>query len=186
MIASGDWKSAAATAQQSYDLGPKVGALCARNLQTLIETRSALGDDRRRGAGAAAATELSGAGAGAPLTGALTLVGPGWVGMGLLYSLFSRVQSSLIFLVASKASARSQRACNFSSAERSTRLPASVCLFFACAKKSHQKKHTPATALALRASALCFSPEPGRRELAHPCAQTGAPFPRPRLRCSVR
>lgn len=40
-----DWSGAAATAKQSYDAGPKVGALCARNQQTLIEARSALGDD---------------------------------------------------------------------------------------------------------------------------------------------
>ena len=39
-----DWKQAAATAQKSYDLGPKVGALCARNQQTLVEARSAQGD----------------------------------------------------------------------------------------------------------------------------------------------
>jgi hypothetical protein len=45
LIATGDWKSGAAVAQQSYDLGPKVGALCARNLQTLVEARGALGDD---------------------------------------------------------------------------------------------------------------------------------------------
>ena len=39
-----DWKQAGASAQRSYDLGPKVGALCARNLQTLVETRNLLGD----------------------------------------------------------------------------------------------------------------------------------------------
>lgn len=39
-----EWKQAAASAQRSYDLGPKVGALCARNLQTLVETRSLLGN----------------------------------------------------------------------------------------------------------------------------------------------
>lgn len=39
-----DWKQAAASAQRSYDVGPKVGALCARNLQTLVETRNLLGD----------------------------------------------------------------------------------------------------------------------------------------------
>ena len=44
LIETRDWKSAAASAQKSYDLGPKVGALCARNQQTLVEARSALGD----------------------------------------------------------------------------------------------------------------------------------------------
>jgi tetratricopeptide (TPR) repeat protein len=44
LIEIGDWKGAAAGAQKSYDLGPKVGALCARNQQTLVETRSQLGD----------------------------------------------------------------------------------------------------------------------------------------------
>ena len=40
---------------------------------------------------------------------------------------------------------------------------------------------------ALRArGALRFSASAGRRELAHPCARTCAPFPRQRLRCSVR
>ena len=43
-VEAGEWKLAAASAQRSYDLGPKVGALCARNLQTLVETRSLLGD----------------------------------------------------------------------------------------------------------------------------------------------
>ena len=43
-IEAGQWKLAAASAQQSYDLGPKVGALCARNLQTLVETNNQLGD----------------------------------------------------------------------------------------------------------------------------------------------
>ena len=45
LIENGDWKAAAAAAQKSYDLGPKVGALCARNLQTLVEVRSALHAD---------------------------------------------------------------------------------------------------------------------------------------------
>jgi hypothetical protein len=44
LIETRDWKQAAASAQRSYDLGPKVGALCARNLQTLVETRAAQGD----------------------------------------------------------------------------------------------------------------------------------------------
>jgi hypothetical protein len=34
-------------------------------------------------------------------------------------------------------------------------------------------------------TALRFSPGARRRELAHPCAQTVAPFPRARLRCSA-
>ena len=33
--------AAAAAAQKSFDLGPKVGALCAKNLQTLIEAGNA-------------------------------------------------------------------------------------------------------------------------------------------------
>lgn len=44
-IETGDWKQATALAQQSYDLGPKVGGLCARNLETLARTRAATGDD---------------------------------------------------------------------------------------------------------------------------------------------
>jgi len=44
LIETRDWKQAAASAQKSYDLGPKVGALCARNQQTLVETRAAQGD----------------------------------------------------------------------------------------------------------------------------------------------
>jgi tetratricopeptide (TPR) repeat protein len=43
-VEAGEWKLAAASAQRSYDLGPKVGALCARNLQTLVETNNLLGD----------------------------------------------------------------------------------------------------------------------------------------------
>jgi hypothetical protein len=53
LIETGDWKSAAATAQKSYDLGPKIGALCARNVETLVEARTILGDT----AGAAAARQ---------------------------------------------------------------------------------------------------------------------------------
>jgi len=52
-IEAGDWKQATASAQKSYDLGPKVGGLCARNLETLARTRSATGDDQ----GAASARE---------------------------------------------------------------------------------------------------------------------------------
>ena len=43
-VEAGQWKLAGASAQRSYDLGPKVGALCARNLQTLVETNNLLGD----------------------------------------------------------------------------------------------------------------------------------------------
>lgn len=44
LIETSDWKQAAIVAQKSWDTGPKVGALCARNQQTLVETREALGD----------------------------------------------------------------------------------------------------------------------------------------------
>ena len=43
-VETGDWKRAVDSAQKSYDLGPKVGALCARNLQTLIEAGNVAGD----------------------------------------------------------------------------------------------------------------------------------------------
>ena len=43
-VETGDWKHAVDSAQKSYDLGPKVGALCARNLQTLIEAANVLND----------------------------------------------------------------------------------------------------------------------------------------------
>ena len=43
-VETGDWKHAVEAAQKSYDLGPKVGALCARNLQTLIEAANVLND----------------------------------------------------------------------------------------------------------------------------------------------
>jgi tetratricopeptide (TPR) repeat protein len=43
-VEMGDWKQAVDSAQKSYDLGPKVGALCARNLQTLIEAGNATND----------------------------------------------------------------------------------------------------------------------------------------------
>jgi hypothetical protein len=39
-----EWRQAGDIAQKAYDGGPKVGALCARNQQTLVEVRSALGD----------------------------------------------------------------------------------------------------------------------------------------------
>ena len=45
-IETGDWKQATASAQKSYDLGPKVGGLCARNLETLARTRAATGDEQ--------------------------------------------------------------------------------------------------------------------------------------------
>ncbi len=41
-VETGDWSQATASAQKSYELGPKVGALCAKNLQTLIEAGNAL------------------------------------------------------------------------------------------------------------------------------------------------
>jgi len=47
LIESGDWKAGAAYAQSSYERGPKVGALCARSLQTLIEADTVLGNDGR-------------------------------------------------------------------------------------------------------------------------------------------
>jgi hypothetical protein len=43
-ILAHDWKQAAGLAQKSWELGPKVGALCARNQQTLIHVREAQGD----------------------------------------------------------------------------------------------------------------------------------------------
>ncbi|MGA9335694.1 MAG: tetratricopeptide repeat protein, partial [Rudaea sp.] len=45
LIETGDWKQAESRAQQSYQLGPKVGGLCARSLETLVWTRFALRDD---------------------------------------------------------------------------------------------------------------------------------------------
>ncbi|MEO8803967.1 MAG: tetratricopeptide repeat protein [Rudaea sp.] len=53
LIETGAWKQAESLAQQSYDFGPKVGGLCARNLETLAWTRIALGDN----AGAALARQ---------------------------------------------------------------------------------------------------------------------------------
>jgi tetratricopeptide (TPR) repeat protein len=56
-IQAHDWKQAGALAQKSWELGPKVGALCARNQQTLVHVREAQGD----AAGAAQAKQqLSG------------------------------------------------------------------------------------------------------------------------------
>jgi len=40
-VETNNWNGATASAQKSYDLGPKVGALCAKNLQTLIEAGNA-------------------------------------------------------------------------------------------------------------------------------------------------
>jgi predicted Zn-dependent protease len=40
-VETNNWNGAMASAQKSYDLGPKVGALCAKNLQTLIEVGNA-------------------------------------------------------------------------------------------------------------------------------------------------
>lgn len=45
LIENGQWQQAAGIAQESYDLGPKVGALCARNLATLAQVDIALGKD---------------------------------------------------------------------------------------------------------------------------------------------
>lgn len=39
-----DWKQAEIAARRSFELGPKVGALCARNQQTLVETRRMAAD----------------------------------------------------------------------------------------------------------------------------------------------
>ena len=43
-IEAHEWKQAGVLAQKSWELGPKVGALCARNLQTLIHVHEAQGD----------------------------------------------------------------------------------------------------------------------------------------------
>lgn len=45
LIETGAWAQAATAARESYDLGPKVGALCARNLETLARVNAALGSD---------------------------------------------------------------------------------------------------------------------------------------------
>lgn len=44
LIETRNWTQAEAAARRSWELGPKVGALCARNQQTLVETRTAAGD----------------------------------------------------------------------------------------------------------------------------------------------
>jgi|SRR5882724_7025857 len=43
-IQAHDWKQAATLAQKSWDLGPKVGGLCARNLETVTRARTTMGD----------------------------------------------------------------------------------------------------------------------------------------------
>jgi tetratricopeptide (TPR) repeat protein len=42
--ARGNWQQADQWAMKSFDLGPKIGSLCARNWQTVVEARTALGD----------------------------------------------------------------------------------------------------------------------------------------------
>jgi len=54
LIQTRAWRQAGEVAQKAYDSGPKVGAICARNQQTLVEVRSALGD----AAGAAQAQQM--------------------------------------------------------------------------------------------------------------------------------
>jgi hypothetical protein len=44
LVETGDWRQAAASAQKSWELGPKVGSLCARNLEALAQARTTLGD----------------------------------------------------------------------------------------------------------------------------------------------
>ena len=43
-VETGDWRRAAELAQQSYDFGPKVGGLCARNLETIARSLTVEGD----------------------------------------------------------------------------------------------------------------------------------------------
>ncbi|WP_300620488.1 tetratricopeptide repeat protein [Dokdonella sp.] len=43
-IGRGDWQRAETFAVRSYSLGPKVGSLCARNWQTVVEARTAMDD----------------------------------------------------------------------------------------------------------------------------------------------
>lgn len=43
-VEAGNWKYAAELAQQSYDLGAKVGGLCARNLETIARALTVEGD----------------------------------------------------------------------------------------------------------------------------------------------
>ena len=44
LVETGDWQQAAVSAQKSWELGPKVGSLCARNLEALAQARTTLGD----------------------------------------------------------------------------------------------------------------------------------------------
>ncbi|MBS0570057.1 MAG: tetratricopeptide repeat protein [Proteobacteria bacterium] len=44
-IENGDWKQAGELARQSYDLGARVGGLCARNLETQARALAVQGDD---------------------------------------------------------------------------------------------------------------------------------------------
>ncbi|MEP6510228.1 MAG: tetratricopeptide repeat protein [Dokdonella sp.] len=43
-IARSDWLQADALATRSFALGPKIGSLCARNWQTVVEARTAMND----------------------------------------------------------------------------------------------------------------------------------------------
>ena len=45
LMPQGKFADAEALARKSYELGPKLGALCARNWQTVIETRRIASDD---------------------------------------------------------------------------------------------------------------------------------------------
>jgi hypothetical protein len=44
-VETGDWSRAGELARQSYDLGPKVGDLCARNLETQARALTVQGDE---------------------------------------------------------------------------------------------------------------------------------------------
>jgi len=44
-IARGQWLDAEKRAVESFNLGPRVGSLCARNWQTVVEARTAIGDE---------------------------------------------------------------------------------------------------------------------------------------------
>lgn len=43
-VGRGDWQRAETLAVRSFSLGPKVGSLCARNWQTVVEARTAMDD----------------------------------------------------------------------------------------------------------------------------------------------
>ena len=49
-IALAQWNEAERLALKSHALGPKIGSLCARNWQTVVEARAAQGDDATVGA----------------------------------------------------------------------------------------------------------------------------------------